>query len=137
MSSVLEANVAKAERYLERFRASGVQHFIDGAPRAAQSSRTFETRSPVDGKVLASVAAGEAADVAVAAEAAQRAFPKWRDLPGGERQTLLHGIADAIEARAEEIALLESLDTGQPLRFMAQAAKRGAENFRFFADKAP
>ena len=43
----------------------------------------------------------------------------------------------AIEARAEEIALLESLDTGQPIRFMSAAAKRGAENFRFFADKAP
>ena len=87
--------------------------------------------------MLATVAAGDAADVAAAAEAAQRAFPAWRDLPGGERRDLLHGIADAIEARAEEIALLESLDTGQPIRFMSQAAKRGAENFRFFADKAP
>jgi 5-carboxymethyl-2-hydroxymuconic-semialdehyde dehydrogenase len=135
--STLEANVAKAEKYLERFRASGVLNFIDGAPRAAQSSHTFETSSPIDGKVLASVAAGDAADVAAAAEAAQRAFPAWRDLPGGERRNLLHGIADAIEASAEEIALLESLDTGQPIRFMAQAAKRGAENFRFFADKAP
>ena len=49
----------------------------------------------------------------------------------------LHRIADAIEARAEEIAVLESLDTGQAIRFMSAAAKRGAENFRFFADKAP
>jgi 5-carboxymethyl-2-hydroxymuconic-semialdehyde dehydrogenase len=137
MSSVLEVNVAKAEKYLERFRASGVLNFIDGAPRAARSGRTFETRSPIDGKLLASVAAGDAADIDAAAEAAQRAFPAWRDFAGGERRELLHGIADAIEARAEEIALLESLDTGQPLRFMAQAAKRGAENFRFFADKAP
>ena len=137
MSSTLENNVAKAKEYLERFRSSGVLHFIDGAPRAAQSGHTFETHSPIDGALLAAVAAGDAADVAAAAEAAQRAFPKWRDVPGGERQALLHGIADAIEARAEEIALLESLDTGQPIRFMAQAAKRGAENFRFFADKAP
>jgi 5-carboxymethyl-2-hydroxymuconic-semialdehyde dehydrogenase len=135
--STLQANVAKAEKYLERVRSSGVRHFIDGAPRAAQSGRTFDTNTPIDGKVLASVAAGDAADIAAAAEAAQRAFPKWRDVPGGERQDLLHRIADAIEARAEEIALLESLDTGQPIRFMAQAAKRGAENFRFFADKAP
>jgi len=49
----------------------------------------------------------------------------------------IQATADAIEARAEEIALLESLDTGQPIRFMSAAAKRGAENFRFFADKAP
>ena len=88
-------------------------------------------------RVLAQVAAGDAADVAAAATAAQRAFPAWRDLPGSERRDLLHDVADAIEARAEEIALLESLDTGQPIRFMSVAAKRGAENFRFFADKAP
>jgi 5-carboxymethyl-2-hydroxymuconic-semialdehyde dehydrogenase len=136
-SGSLDSNVQKAEQYLERFRTGGVQHFIDGAPRAAVSGRTFETRSPIDERVLAQVAAGDAADVAAAAEAARRAFPAWRDLPGSERSALLHRIADAIEARAEEIALLESLDTGQAIRFMSVAAKRGAENFRFFADKAP
>ena len=46
-------------------------------------------------------------------------------------------IADAIEANAREIALIESYDTGQALRFMSKAAVRGAENFRFFADMAP
>ena len=46
-------------------------------------------------------------------------------------------IADAIVARAEEIAFVECMDTGQALRFMAKAALRGAENFRFFADRAP
>ncbi|HWC56909.1 MAG TPA: 5-carboxymethyl-2-hydroxymuconate semialdehyde dehydrogenase, partial [Sphingomicrobium sp.] len=55
---------------------------------------------------------------------------------GKERRKLLHAIADTIVARAEEIALVESLDTGQPLRFMSKAALRGAENFRFFADRA-
>ncbi len=136
-SSSLDANIMKAEEYLARYRSGGVLHFIDGAPRPARSEQTFATHSPIDGRVLASVAAGDGADVAAAAEAAQRAFAAWRDLPGGERRSLLHDIADAIEARAEEIALLESLDTGQPIRFMSQAAKRGAENFRFFADKAP
>jgi 5-carboxymethyl-2-hydroxymuconic-semialdehyde dehydrogenase len=114
-----------------------VLHFIDGAPHPAKSGTTFATHTPIDGSVIAAVAAGEAADIDAAASAAQRAFPKWRDLPGTERRDLLHAIAAAIEARAEEIALLESLDTGQPIRFMAAAAKRGAENFRFFADKAP
>jgi len=132
-----EANVAKAESYLARYTKGGVQHFIDGAPRAAASGRTFETRTPIDDRVLAQVAAGDSADVDAAARAAERAFPAWRDLPGSDRRALLHEIADAIEVRAEEIALLESLDTGQPIRFMSAAAKRGAENFRFFADKAP
>jgi 5-carboxymethyl-2-hydroxymuconic-semialdehyde dehydrogenase len=133
----LESNAAKAERYLARFRSSGVENFIDGAPRPAESGRTFETCTPIDGAVRAAVAESGAADVAAAADAADRAFPAWRDLLAAERRDLLHAIADAIEARAEEIALLESLDTGQPIRFMSQAAKRGAENFRFFADKAP
>ena len=132
-----EVNVANAERHLERFRTGGVLHFIDGAPRPAANGRTFETRTPIDDRVLATVAAGDAADVAAAATAAQRAFAAWRDVQGSDRRDLLHDIADAIEARAEEIALLESLDTGQPIRFMSAAAKRGAENFRFFADKAP
>ena len=114
-----------------------MQHFIDGAARPAVSGQTFENRTPIDDSLLATVAAGDAPDVAAAAEAAERAFPAWRDLPGGDRRNLLHDIADAIEARAEEIALLESVDTGQPIRFMSAAAKRGAENFRFFADKAP
>jgi 5-carboxymethyl-2-hydroxymuconic-semialdehyde dehydrogenase len=130
-------NVANGERYLERFARHGVQHFIDGAAVPARSGRTFDTCSPVDDRVLARVAQGDAADVGAAAAAAERAFPKWRALPGAERRDLLHTIADAIEARADEIAVLESLDTGQAIRFMSAAAKRGAENFRFFADKAP
>ncbi|HEX5048561.1 MAG TPA: 5-carboxymethyl-2-hydroxymuconate semialdehyde dehydrogenase [Gammaproteobacteria bacterium] len=133
----LAENVASGARYLERFARDGVLHFIDGAAVPARSGRTFETRTPIDDRVLARVAQGDAADVAAAASAAERAFPKWRDVPGAERRDVLHAIADAIEARADEIAVLESLDTGQAIRFMSAAAKRGAENFRFFADKAP
>ena len=73
----------------------------------------------------------------MAADAAKSAFPGWRDLTGTERKKILHKIADGIVARAEEIAVCESWDTGQPIRFMAKAAIRGAENFRFFADRAP
>jgi 5-carboxymethyl-2-hydroxymuconic-semialdehyde dehydrogenase len=69
--------------------------------------------------------------------AAKAAFPAWAAMPGEKRKKLLHRIADAIEARAEEISLVECMDTGQALRFMSKAALRGAENFRFFADRAP
>ncbi len=135
--STLEENLAKAERFLARFAAAPVGHFIDGRTEPAARGERFETVSPVDGRVLAGVAAGTAEDVDRAARAAERAFPDWRRMRGAERRALLHRIADAIEARAEEIALVESMDTGQPIRFMAAAAKRGAENFRFYADKAP
>jgi 5-carboxymethyl-2-hydroxymuconic-semialdehyde dehydrogenase len=137
MSERLNTNLFNAERYLARFAHDGALHFIDGVAHSALSGRRFETRSPIDNRLLATVAAGDAADIDVAAAAAERAFPAWRAMPGAERRDLLHAIANAIEARAEEIALIESLDTGQPIRFMSAAAKRGAENFRFFADKAP
>ena len=75
-------------------------------------------------------------DIDAAAKAAHDAFPAWRDMPGKERKKILHAVADAIVARADEIALVESWDTGQAIRFMSKAALRGAENFRFFADQA-
>jgi 5-carboxymethyl-2-hydroxymuconic-semialdehyde dehydrogenase len=50
---------------------------------------------------------------------------------------VLRDIADRIDARADEIALVESSDTGQPIRYVAKAAIRGAENFRCFADRIP
>ncbi len=137
MSERLNENLEKAARHLERFAHGTLGHFIDGASRPSVSGETFETYAPFDWRTLGRVAAGDAADIDLAAAAAARAFPAWRDMPGGERRRLLHRIADAIEARADEIALIESTDTGQPIRFMAAAAKRGAENFRFFADKAP
>jgi len=137
MSERLNENIEKARVHLARFERAPLEHFIDGGWRASVGAETFESFAPVDGRPLGRVAAGDARDIDSAAAAAARAFPAWRDVPGAERRRLLHRIADAIEARAEEIALVESMDTGQPIRFMAAAAKRGAANFRFFADKAP
>jgi 5-carboxymethyl-2-hydroxymuconic-semialdehyde dehydrogenase len=134
---VLETNIAKADKYLARFRDAGVLNHIDGAAVAAIDGTTFETLSPVDLQPLAAVAHGKAADIDRAAKAAKRAFPAWAALSGEKRKELLHAIADAIVARAEEIAFVECMDTGQALKFMAKAALRGAENFRFFADRAP
>ena len=130
-------NIARAEAYLKRFAEKGVLNQIGGEALPAASGKTFETISPVDLKPLANVAHGDAADIDRAARAAKAAFRDWAAMPGAERKKLLHRIADAIVARAEEIAFVECMDTGQALRFMSKAALRGAENFRFFADKAP
>src|SRR5580692_10359252 len=135
--SVLEANIAKANKYLARFRDQGVLNQIGGEAVPAADGTTFETISPVDLQPLANVAHGKAADIDRAAKAAKQAFPAWAALSGEKRKALLHKIADAIVARAEEIALVECMDTGQALRFMSKAALRGAENFRFFAGRAP
>ncbi|MCE9664701.1 5-carboxymethyl-2-hydroxymuconate semialdehyde dehydrogenase [Halomonas sp. M5N1S17] len=135
--STLSDNLSRAEGYLARFRASGVMNHIDGESVPAASGKTFETLSPVDLKPLAQVAKGNADDIDRAVKAAERAFKTWSKTPGKERRAILIRVAEAIEARAEEIAFTECLDTGQALRFMEKAAVRGAANFRFFADKAP
>ena len=137
MTDGFTENSALADRSIARFRQQPVLHFIGGQPTASQSGESFENFSPVDGRPLGSVAAGDARDVDAAAKAADAAFAQWAAMPGAQRRSLLHAVADAIEARAQEIAVVESIDTGQPIRFMAAAAKRGAENFRFFADRAP
>lgn len=134
--TVLADNIARAEEHLSRFRAQGVLNHIDGKPTPALGGAWFESLSPVDGSVIASVARSRQEDIDAAVAAATAAFPAWANLPGDKRRDILHAVADGIEARAEEIALVESSDTGQALRFMAQAAIRGAENFRFFADQA-
>ncbi|NNC22770.1 5-carboxymethyl-2-hydroxymuconate semialdehyde dehydrogenase [Salinisphaera sp. USBA-960] len=132
-----EENLTKAQYYLERFRNGGVLNQIGGHTVPATSGKTFETISPIDQTPLANVAHGGAEDIDQAARAAQEAFQSWRALSGAERKKILHQVADAIEARAEEIALVECMDTGQSLRFMSKAALRGASNFRYFADQAP
>ncbi len=132
-----QENMAKAAVYLARFKEKGVLNRIAGEDLPAEGGATFETISPVDLSPLAVVAKGTATDIDRAAKAAKAAFADWASLPGDARKKLLHKIADAIVARAEEIAFVECMDTGQSLRFMAKAALRGAENFRFFADRAP
>ncbi len=133
--SDLETHLARLEGHLARFRDRGIVHLIAGQDVAGDE--WFQTRSPVDDSEIARVALGGAAEIDAAAKAAQAAFPAWAAMTGEKRRAILHRIADAIEARAEEIALCECWDTGQAWRFMSKAALRGAENFRFFADRAP
>src|SRR5437879_1106803 len=132
---VFQANRERSAPLLAKLRAEGIGHMIGGKTVPSTSGQTFETKSPVDGAVLASVARGNADDIDRAATAAAEAFKSWREMPATMRKKLLHRVADAIEDRADDIAVLECIDTGQAHRFMAKAAVRAAENFRFFADK--
>ena len=136
LSDALAANLEAAERHLARFRAAVVPHFIGGLPDEG-GGPTFDNLNPADNTVLCRVAAGSDAEIDRAARAAAEAFPAWRGLEGDRRRSILHDIADRIEARAHEIALVESVDSGQPIRYVSKAAVRAAENFRFFADRAP
>ena len=137
MATPLEDNLKDAEALLARFRNATLPHYINGQAVAGRSGQTFSNLTPIDNSVIGEVAAGNAQDIDAACSAAHIAFPAWRDLSCDARKALLHRVADAIEARARDIALIESYDCGQALRFMSKAAVRGAENFRFFADRAP
>ncbi|WP_166418763.1 5-carboxymethyl-2-hydroxymuconate semialdehyde dehydrogenase [Cochlodiniinecator piscidefendens] len=132
--SDLQTNIEKLNGYLERFRDTGILNRIDGED-CVGSGGEFTTISPVDKSEISKVARGNEADINRAAKSAADAFPAWRDTPALERKKILIKVAEAIEARAEEIALCECWDTGQTLRFMSKAALRGAENFRYFADQ--
>ena len=134
-TNAFQANRDRAAPLLEALKRDGIGHIIDGKIVPSSSGETFETHSPIDKTVLANVARGNAEDIDKAAQAAQRAFKPWRDMPATQRKKILHKVADAIEARADDIAVLECIDTGQAHRYMAKAAIRAAENFRFFADK--
>ncbi len=135
--SDLQSNLERLEGHLQRFRTEGLQHRIAGKVCPSTGNETFEVSTPIDNTPFAQAARGGSAEIDRAAQVAHEAFRSWRNTSGGARRKLLHAIADAIVERADEIALLESYDTGQALRFMKKAAVRGAENFRFFADKAP
>jgi 5-carboxymethyl-2-hydroxymuconic-semialdehyde dehydrogenase len=137
MSDRYAANQRKAEQYLGRFKAEPLGHLIGGNGIAGHGTEVIKNTTPIDGSILNTVSMGGKSEVNLAVEAASAAFSDWRTVSGVARRQLLHRIADAVEARAEEISLVESVDTGQAIRFMSKAAVRGAENFRFFADRAP
>ncbi|MEM5550182.1 5-carboxymethyl-2-hydroxymuconate semialdehyde dehydrogenase [Pseudoalteromonas neustonica] len=132
--SEFEQNTSRAAQYLTRFKGAPVGHFVGG--EFYTNDKTFTNKTPVDNSAIGEISAGSVTDMDKACEAAASAFPAWRDMPGAERKRILHHFADKIVERADEIALVESMDCGQPIRFMKQAAIRGAANFRFFADKA-
>ncbi len=133
--SEFEQNLSRAEQYLTRFKNAPLGQFIGG--EFYTNEKTFSNLTPVDNTSMGEVSEGTETDMDKACEAAEKAFAAWRDMSGAKRKQILHHFADKIVERADEIALVESMDCGQPIRFMKQAAIRGAANFRFFADKAP
>lgn len=111
-------------------------HFINGK-NVEGTGRAFDVLEPASGDVLGQCADGTEEQLDAAVAASREAFPAWVATPAQERLKILNRVADLIVANADRIAAVECLDAGQCWRFMSKAAIRGAENFRFFADKAP
>ncbi|MFD8214342.1 gamma-aminobutyraldehyde dehydrogenase [Streptomyces sp. NPDC059697] len=114
-----------------------LRNYIDGAFVDAKDGRTLPVLDPTTGEVYANSPLSGPADVDAAMAAAAAAFAAWRDSTPGTRQRLLLKVADAVEARAEELVETECRDTGKP-----RAVTRTEEivpmvdQLRFFAGAA-
>jgi len=110
--------------------------FINGKWVEAASGKTFPTYNPATGEVLARVAEGDRQDIDRAVAAARAAFDHgpWRKMSSSQRGQLIWKIADLIDANREELAELEMLDNGKPLK-VARAADvpLAADLFRYMA----
>jgi aldehyde dehydrogenase (NAD+)/betaine-aldehyde dehydrogenase len=115
----------------------GDRLFIDGEFTDALDGATFRSIDPHDGSTLADVAQAGPADVDRAVAAAEAAFPAWSRTQAAARGRFLLRLADLIEARADELATLESLDTGHPIRDSRNLdVMRTAATFRYFGGMA-
>ncbi|MFK0150612.1 aldehyde dehydrogenase [Streptomyces sp. NPDC090493] len=109
------------------------RHWIGG--QRVASAGTFTDNSPIDGQPIGEIARGGPAEAAAAVAAARDAFPAWAATPRAERARLLHAVADGVEKRIEELAIVETTDNGALLRSHRRGVMpRVAHNFRFFAD---
>ncbi|MDQ6883980.1 MAG: aldehyde dehydrogenase family protein [Candidatus Dormibacteraeota bacterium] len=111
--------------------------FIGGQRAAAGSGKTFEAIDPATGDAFAAVAEGASSDVDAAVRAARGAIDKgWDGLPPARRVRLLNRVATLLREHAAELARLESLDVGKPLRQAEDDAAAAAGYFEYFAGVA-
>ena len=123
-------------RILDRFLSSLGQLLIGGRWLDACSGKTFPVINPADGSVIKRVAEAGAEDVDLAVKAARRALEEgpWSRLSPADRSTLLWRLGDAIEEHADELALLETIDNGKPLKAARSLdVAASAERFRYYA----
>ncbi len=110
--------VAKPPRARTAPKVRQTQLLIDGKWCDARSGKTFATYNPATEQKIADVAEGDAADIDRAAKAARKAFESgdWPKMDARDRGRLLHRLADLAERHIDELAALETLDNGKPLR---------------------
>jgi betaine-aldehyde dehydrogenase len=114
-----------------------LQNFINGQKVSSSSDKTQDLINPATGEVFAKAPVSNAADVDKAMKAAEKAFEDWKESTPGERQKAINKIADAIEARSEELIQIESENTGKPIA-VTRAEEVGPmlDQIRFFAGAA-
>ena len=113
-----------------------LSNYINGEWRPAICGHWIEDYSPANGSLIAQIPCSSIEDVDDAVLAATAASADWANQTIAERADWLEKIADALESRVEEVAQLESLDTGKPISLARSVdAARSVANFRFFAEQ--
>lgn len=108
--------------------------YIGGRWVPASDGATFKSTNPANGEYLATCAEAAESDVNAAVEAAWKAFETWKDTTAAERADLLLKIADVIDANKENLAKIETMDNGKPIReTMNVDIPMAADHFRYFA----
>jgi betaine-aldehyde dehydrogenase len=107
--------------------------YYDGAWHAPASGRTTSVVNPSTGEILAEVAIGGVVDVDAAVASAQHGFEAWRAVAPLERARILREVATRVRAHAEELAVIDAADCGNPVREMSGDAKVAAAQIDFFA----
>jgi 1-pyrroline dehydrogenase len=115
---------------------AGYRNFVGGEAVDAVEGGTMDVINPATGETIAQVPRGTQADVDRAVEAATRALPEWLETTPGERAEMLLGLASVLEEHAEELAQLESQNTGKPLAAARDEIPVSVDNVRFFAGAA-
>lgn len=120
---------------MEHKQVGDVNLYINGAFIRASNAEYFDNTNPFTNDVTNRVAKGEKVDIEKAVEAANEAFyhGPWGSMKLKERMVYIEKIALLIEEEVEEIAVLESLDTGLPISQTRKMVSRAAENFRFYS----
>ncbi|MGH8869494.1 MAG: gamma-aminobutyraldehyde dehydrogenase [Actinomycetes bacterium] len=114
-----------------------LRNFIDGRFEDAADGRTSDLVNPATGEVFATAPVSGEADVDKAFVAASRAFEGWRDATPADRSLAMFRIADALEAKADELVRAESENTGKPLALtMSEEIPMMVDQVRFFATAA-
>ena len=112
-----------------------LKNYIGGEFTESSSLRWLEVREPATGRKYAKVPLSNSEDVGHAVDSARKAQPGWGGLTLLERANWLDRIADELEERREDIASIESRDTGKPITLARNVdANRSIANFRFFAE---
>jgi betaine-aldehyde dehydrogenase len=132
-TAMLRREVSAPDSLAERDWTMTIGH----EPAHAEDGATLDVVDPSSGRVITQIPAAAERDTDRAVTAARRAYLEWRTLPLAERAEFVWRLADAIQAHAEELAWLDTIDNGSPIKVMRSDAPLAVAQLRHMAGLAP